>query len=183
MKAIVTFYFRSCGSEDDFYLNWQVEKRPPVQALRRQTSNATHSIDRLSLSSSDSGPHSTYDHPKTVLKVTSSPKSLKRNTSAVSCGPPSLHGGMSPSTRSLRRAMSERAGSVNSSFNPELRKMIAATPCPCSGSSPTPASVGPGQGPGQGQGQGQGPSQGPGYENYDIPRNLGRQVSSLTVLH
>ena len=75
---------RSCGSEDDFYLNWQVEKRPPAVGFRRQNSTATASIDRLSLSSGDSGPHSTYDHPKTVLKVTSSPKSLKRNTSAAS---------------------------------------------------------------------------------------------------
>ena len=158
---------RSCGSEDDFYLNWQVEKRPPPSAaFRRQASCGTHSIDRLSLSSGDSsGPHSTYDHPKTVLKVTSSPKSLKRNTSAASCGP--MSGMISPSGKSIRRAMSERASSITS-YGPDLRKMIAATPCPCSGQEPP----------------GGGGSQGPGFENYDIPRNLGRQVGAdgLTLI-
>ena len=158
---------RSCGSEDDFYLNWQVEKRPPALGFRRQNSAATSSIDRLSLSSGDSGPHSTYDHPKTVLKVTSSPKSLKRNTSAASAA---SMGGMSPSTKSLRRAMSERASSVNS-CGPDLRRMIAATPCPCTGGT-TPA-------PANGVGQ-QRP--GAGFENYDIPRNLGRQVSPTPIV-
>ena len=62
------FLFRSCGSEDDFYLNWAVEKAgsrlgPP---LRRQQS---HQGDRSSVSSGESAAHSTYDHPKTVLKV------------------------------------------------------------------------------------------------------------------
>ena len=65
------FFFRSCGSEDDFYLNCVVEKAgqrlggPP---LRRQASHQ----DRSSVSSGESGQsaaHSTYDHPKTVLKV------------------------------------------------------------------------------------------------------------------
>ena len=60
--------------------------------------------------------------------------------------------------------MSERAGSVNSSYGGDLRKMIAATPCPCNGQAQAPATSMTGQGPG--------------YENYDIPRNLGRQVSN-----
>merc|ERR1719495_1747708 len=78
-------------------------------------------------------------------------------------------GGLSsPSTKSLRRAMSERAGSVNSCGPADLRRMIAATPCPCIGGSSTSGQVGP-------NGQGQQQRQGPGFENYDIPRNLGRQ--------
>ena len=65
----LNFLLRSCGSEDDFYLNWAVEKAgsrlgPPP--LRRQ---ASHLGDRSSVSSGESAAHSTYDHPKTVLKV------------------------------------------------------------------------------------------------------------------
>ena len=68
------FFCRSCGSEDDFYLNWSVEKAgsrlgPP---LRRQGSCLDRAGDRASLSSGESAQssaHSTYDHPKTVLKV------------------------------------------------------------------------------------------------------------------
>merc|ERR1712079_261496 len=109
--------------------------------------------DRMSVSSGDS--HSTYDHPKTVLKVTSSPLALKRNPSSSTVGLP---------TSPLRRAMSERASSVTShvSANSDIRRMIAATPCSCDG-------------PGPGAGQFQQHSQGAGFENYDIPRNLGRQ--------
>jgi len=152
---------RSCGSEDDFYLNWSIDKRQGHPPFRRQGSCQTNSIDRLSLSSGDSSAHSTYDHPKTVLKVTSSPRSLKRNTSAVSGPPLSSRDSMSPSlaAKSLRRAMSERAGSVNPSIHQDMRRMIAATPCACSGE----------QAPAV-QSQ-----SGPGFENYDIPRNLGRQ--------
>ena len=112
--------------------------------------------DRMSVSSGDS--HSTYDHPKTVLKVTSSPLALKRNPSSVSnsSGPP---------TSPLRRATSERASSVTShvSANSDIRRMIAATPCSCDG-------------PAGGHQQQQ--VGGAGFENYDIPRNLGRQVQS-----
>jgi len=153
---------RSCGSEDDFYLNWSVDKRQGQPPFRRQGSCQTNSIDRLSLSSGDSSAHSTYDHPKTVLKVTSSPRSLKRNTSAVSGPPLSSRDSMSPSlaAKSLRRAMSERAGSVHPSIPHDMRRMIAATPCACSGE----------QGPAVQQSQ-----SGAGFENYDIPRNLGRQ--------
>ena len=163
--------FRSCGSEDDFYLNWSVEKsrsslHPP---LRRQGSYQTgNSIDRgshvtgisidrdrMSVSSGDS----TYDHPKTVLKVTSSPLALKRNPSSVSA--------CSSSTSPLRRAMSERASSVTSQMSntSDIRRMITATPCSCDG-----------PGAGQHQQQQGGGGGGPGFENYDIPRNLGRQV-------
>ena len=63
------YLFRSCGSEDDFYLNWAVEKagsRLGAPPLRRQQS---HQGDRSSVSSGESAAHSTYDHPKTVLKV------------------------------------------------------------------------------------------------------------------
>ena len=68
------FFFRSCGSEDDFYLNCVVEKAGPrlgPPPLRRQASGH-HQGDRSSVSSgesSQSAAHSTYDHPKTVLKV------------------------------------------------------------------------------------------------------------------
>ena len=100
----------------------------------------------MSVSSGDSSTttQSTYDHPKTVLKVTSSPLALKRNGSSVSAmsGPPG-----SP----LRRT-----DSLLSSGSGEMRRMVAATPCGCGDS--VAGSVG-------------------GYENYDIPRNLGRQVS------
>lgn len=104
-------------------------------------------MDRMSVSSGDSSTttQSTYDHPKTVLKVTSSPLALKRNGSSVSAmsGPP-----VSP----LRRTDSQV--SSGSSSGSELRRKVAATPCGCVDS-----------------------VAGPGYENYDIPRNLGRQVS------
>jgi hypothetical protein len=157
--------FRSCGSEDDFYLNWSIDKRQGHPPFRRQGSCQTNSIDRLSLSSGDSSAHSTYDHPKTVLKVTSSPRSLKRNTSAVSGPPLSSRDSVSPSlaAKSLRRAMSERAGSANPSLAQDMRRMIAATPCGCSGETPPAVQ-----------------HSGPGFENYDIPRNLGRQVSKLS---
>ena len=106
------------------------------------------------MSSGDSSTtsHSTYDHPKTVLKVTSSPLALKRNGSSVSAmsGPP-----LSP----LRRT-----DSVVSSASSEMRRVVAATPCGCADSLPAPLTGGAGGGPG--------------YENYDIPRNLGRQVSA-----
>ena len=69
--------------------------------------------------------------------------------------------------------MSERASSVNS-CGPDLRRMIAATPCPCTGGSSTAA-------PGSGSGVGQ-QRQGAGFENYDIPRNLGRQVSPTPIV-
>ena len=112
--------------------------------------------------------------------------------------------------------MSERAGSVNS-CGPDLRRMIAATPCPCTGgttfknykykytmtticqyrykytmtdmykykytittTTPTPGSSTSGQAGPNGQGQQQ--RQGPGFENYDIPRNLGRQVCSTLIV-
>jgi len=152
---------RSCGSEDDFYLNWSIDKRQGHPPFRRQGSYQTNSIDRLSLSSGDSSAHSTYDHPKTVLKVTSSPRSLKRNTSAVSGPPLSSRDAVSPSlaNKSLRRAMSERAGSVNSSIAQDMRRMIAATPCACSGEQAPAVQAQPGAG----------------FENYDIPRNLGRK--------
>jgi len=152
---------RSCGSEDDFYLNWSIDKRQGHPPFRRQGSCQTNSIDRLSLSSGDSSAHSTYDHPKTVLKVTSSPRSLKRNTSAVSGPPLSSRDSVSPSlaAKSLRRAMSERAGSANPSMGQDMRRMIAATPCACSGEQASTVQS----------------QSGPGFENYDIPRNLGRQ--------
>ena len=146
--------FRSCGSEEEFYSGEKSRNlaghHPP---FRRQGSYQTTSMDRMSVSSGDSSTttNSTYDHPKTVLKVTSSPLALKRNGSSVSAmsGPP-----VSP----LRRT-----DSVVSSGSSEMRRMVAATPCGC-GDSVT-GSVGSAGGPG-------------GYENYDIPRNLGRQVSA-----
>ena len=91
---------------------------------------------------------------------------------------------MSPSTKSLRRAMSERASSVNS-CGPDLRRMIAATPCPCTGTATAPPSgvgAGVGVGVGAGVGVGQQQRQGAGFENYDIPRNLGRQVSPTPIV-
>ena len=114
----------------------------------------------MSVSSGESSTttHSTYDHPKTVLKVTSSPLALKRNGSSVSAmsGPP-----LSP----LRRT-----DSVVSSGSSEMRRMVAATPCGCGDSvAGSVGSVGSAGGPG-------------GYENYDIPRNLGRQVSPSQYL-
>ena len=160
------YTFRSCGSEDDFYLNWSVEKSRHLQGghhppFRRQgSSHFTNSIDRMSVSSGESSAtaHSTYDHPKTVLKVTSSPLALKRNgssVSAMSSGPP-----VSP----LRRGMSERASSVISNGS-DMRRMVTAAPCGCgdSGSDTSSVTVA-------------------GHENYDIPRNLGRQVSLVTSL-
>ena len=108
-------------------------------------------MDRMSVSSGDSSTttHSTYDHPKTVLKVTSSPLALKRNGSSVSAmsGPP-----VSP----LRRTDSLLSSSSGSGS--DMRRVVAATPCGCADSLA-------------------GSGAGPGYENYDIPRNLGRQVS------
>ena len=65
----ISLFFRSCGSEDDFYLNCVVEKAGPrlgPPPLRRQ---ASHQGDKSSISSGESSAHSTYDHPKTVLKV------------------------------------------------------------------------------------------------------------------
>ena len=65
-------FFRSCGSEDDFYLNCVVEKAGPrlgPPPLRRQASHQGDRGDRSSVSSGESSAHSTYDHPKTVLKV------------------------------------------------------------------------------------------------------------------
>ena len=116
-------------------------------------------MDRMSVSSGDSSTtsHSTYDHPKTVLKVTSSPLALKRNGSSVSAmsGPP-----VSP----LRRTNSVLSSSSGSS---EMRRMVAAAPCGCGDSEL--GSVGAG-------------GSGAGYENYDIPRNLGRQVSPSQYL-
>ena len=142
--------FRSCGSEEDFYCGEKSRNlgghHPP---FRRQGSFQTNSMDRMSVSSGDSSTttHSTYDHPKTVLKVTSSPLALKRNGSSVSAmsGPP-----VSP----LRRT--ESLASSGSGCG-EMRRMVSATPCGCGDS--VAGSVG-------------------GYENYDIPRNLGRQVSA-----
>ena len=45
---------------------------------------------------------------------------------------------------------------------------------------PTPGSSTSGQAGPNGQGQQQ--RQGPGFENYDIPRNLGRQVCSTLIV-
>ena len=109
----------------------------------------------MSVSSGDScaTAHSTYDHPKTVLKVTSSPLAVKRKGSSVSA----MSG---PAVSPVRRAMSERASSVMSTSS-DMRRMVAATPCGCGDSGP-------------------GELTGTGHENYDIPRNLGRQVSLQT---
>ena len=99
--------FRSCGSEDEFYLPWSLG---PHHQLHRQTSlvergsvTSDHQVgvdisvdilstlsiylqrqgSRVSVSSDPSSVEadSTYDQPKTVLKVTSSP--LKRRTQQV----------------------------------------------------------------------------------------------------
>ena len=147
--------FRSCGSEDDFYLNWRVSGSRPGQLHRQasyhhhQTSScSTDRTDRLSISSGDSGAtaHSNYDQPKTVLKVTSSPICKKKP------------GQLSPTTgrphdfpNFPRNHSSNEAPSINNAS--EIHRMVTAKPCKCDPSSS-------------------------GYGNYDIPRSLhsSRQV-------
>ena len=98
-----------------------------------------------------------------TYKVTSSPLSLKRNPSSVSaCSGSSGQGPASPLRRAVS-SVSERsaASGVSSLGSVEAgqRRMVAASPCTC--------------------GQQQPPQPLQGHENYDIPRNLGRQVRTL----
>ena len=92
--------------------------------------------------------------------MTSSPLSLKRNPSSVSaCSGSSGQGPASPLRRAVS-SVSERsaASGVSSLGSAEAgqRRMVAASPCTCGQQPPQPLQ---------------------GHENYDIPRNLGRQVS------
>ncbi|XP_023324985.1 uncharacterized protein LOC111698786 [Eurytemora carolleeae] len=177
---------RSCGSESDFYLNWSVERGQP----RRQgsvpwsgssgsqyngagtgsgiwnpgTGNGTWNgrnwngtLDRMSMSSGESqSSGSNYDQPKTVLKVTTSPQVLKRLPSSrgfIRPLSPSMSSASSLSPpltpKSLRRVLQQQGGEGD-----HLRRQIAAAPCSCGSAAPREV---------------------PGFENYDVPRNLGNQ--------
>ena len=97
-------------------------------------------------------------------QVTSSPLSLKRNPSSVSaCSGSSVQGPASPLRRAVS-SVSERSaasGASLGSVEAGQRRMVAASPCTC--------------------GQQQPPQPLQGHENYDIPRNLGRQVRVRTA--
>lgn len=162
---------RSCGSEADFYLHFQNHGQTPHRGISRQAS----STDRLSLSSADShssGSYaaSNYDQPKSMLKVAgasslSSPKMMRRTPNRCGSGlgrpPVSSRDSLSPplTPKSARRVAVANAGSAPG-FGPEMRRVIAAAPCGCGGGEGATAAA---------------PQQGQGYENYDIPRNLGIQ--------
>ena len=98
-----------------------------------------------------------------TYKVTSSPLSLKRNPSSVSaCSGSSGQGPASPLRRAVSSVSERSAASGVSTGSAEAgqRRMVAASPCTC--------------------GQQQPPQPLQGHENYDIPRNLGRQVRAAS---
>ena len=102
-----------------------------------------------------------------TLQVTSSPLSLKRNPSSVSAcsGSSSVaQGPASPLRRAVSSVSSVSGASVVTNGSAEAghhRRMVAASPCSCGLQQPLQTMQG--------------------HENYDIPRNLGRQVRASSV--
>lgn len=167
---------RSYGSEDEFNSRWAVEKgqrgldsshQAACQRSIRRGGLDQLSIDGLSLSSGESA----YDHPKTVLKVTSSPKARNSTSSSTQRSNSSSLG--RKSLPQLQQQLSVSSSSSNHSgqiIDQEMRKLIAATPCACDKVTAQGCSTLNSTSKIKVDMNGK-----TGYENYDMPRNLGKK--------
>lgn len=109
--------------------------------------SSSYSMDRLSVSSHESSGSGNYDSPRNVMQKPPSGNVIQRPPSA---GAGRVGNASNPSLTPKTQRRLIMTNNVSSQSN----RVLAATPCPC-----------------------QHDSNGSGFQNYDIPRFLGKQVS------